>query len=426
MIKNIKRAITLTKTQTAKDTYILFGGKVFTAFLGFLFTLIIARSLSVEEFGIFSAVINLSVIIASLTDLGLSSGLINFVSAFLSKGDRENAGKYIKASFTIRYSLILALAILLIIFAPFVSKTMLATTNKTASYWVAVNAIALISWIFFPYILQAQKKFSKSVIVEISAYFSKTLLTYVLYLLGALNLYWAFALHVPIHLIGLVVGIVFVGTSFIKAKPTKKTYGNLMKFSGWIGVNRIISAISGRLDVQMLAALSGATITGLYSIPSKLASFIIVLASSYSSVLAPRFARFNDKQKEKTYLIKATLGVLPFILGIILWIMIAKPFILLLFGEKYIDSVPVFRMLAIALIPYLLTSPSVTAIIYAMKKTVYIGVFSFFQVAAIFLLNLFLIPKYGALGPTITFLIVYTILAIYTWAVVIKYYFSKK
>jgi O-antigen/teichoic acid export membrane protein len=291
---------------------------------------------------------------------------------------------------------------------------------------VAINAVALISWIFFPYILQAQKKFKKSVVVELSAYLSKTTLTYVLYLLGALNLYWAFALHVPIHLIGFFVGLFFVGSSFFKAKPTKTTYKNLMKFSGWIGVNRVISAISGRLDIQMLAALAGAAVTGLYSIPSKLASFIVVLAASYSSVLAPRFARFNDKEKEKTYLKKATLGVLPFIGGVIVWIIIAKPFILLLFGEKYLNSVPVFRMLATALIPYLLTAPSVTAIIYAMKKTVYIGAFSFFQIASIFILNFLLIPKYGALGPTITFAVVYTVLAIYTWTIVIRYYWIKK
>ena len=107
-------------------------------------------------------------------------------------------------------------------------------------------------------------------------------------------------------------------------------------------------------------------------------------------------------------------------------IIIAKPFILTLFGEKYIESVPVFQALAAAQIPFLFTVPSVSAIIYSMKKTVFIGAFSFFQVAAIFLLNLIFIPRFGVFGPTITLGVTNMILAIYTWVIVIKHYQVKK
>ena len=74
------------------------------------------------------------------------------------------------------------------------------------------------------------------------------------------------------------------------------------------------------------------------------------------------------------------------------------------------------------MIPFLITAPSVSAIIYAMKKPVYIGTFSFFQIAAIFLINFSLIPHIGAFAPTVAFGVVHTILAIYTWTIVIRYY----
>jgi O-antigen/teichoic acid export membrane protein len=146
------------------------------------------------------------------------------------------------------------------------------------------------------------------------------------------------------------------------------------------------------------------------------------LAASFSGVLAPRMAGFGDRFREKSYIIKSTLALLPITAGIIVWIIFAKPFILFLFGAKYLQSVPVFQALAAAQIPFLFTVPSVTAIIYSMKKTVFIGAFSFFQIAAIFLLNFIFIPKYGPIGPTITFGITNTILAIYTWVIVIKHY----
>jgi O-antigen/teichoic acid export membrane protein len=176
----------------------------------------------------------------------------------------------------------------------------------------------------------------------------------------------------------------------------------------------------------MLASMAGAVATGLYSIPSRLASFVIVLSGSYSSVLAPRMAGFGDKVKEKSYLIKSTLALLPIAAGVIIWIIFARPFILLLFGTKYLQSVPVFQALAAAQIPFLFTAPSVTAIIYSMKKTIYIGAYSFFQIVAIFALNFIFIPKYGTFGPTITFGITNTLLAAYTWFIVIRHYWFEK
>jgi O-antigen/teichoic acid export membrane protein len=246
------------------------------------------------------------------------------------------------------------------------------------------------------------------------------------YAFGALTMskaFWAFGAGFVVEVI---LVLIYLKADFLRAKPEKDEYKNLLKFSGWIGINRIISSVSGRLDVTMLAALAGAFATGLYSIPSRLASFIVVLTASFSSVLAPRLASFGDKEIEKKYIFKSLLALFPITVGIIFWIIIAKPFILILFGDKYLESVPVFQALAAAQIPFLFTVPSVTAIIYSMKKTVYIGAFSFFQIAAIFVLNFILIPRYGPIGPTITFGITNTILAVYTWFIVIRHYWIKK
>ena len=95
--------------------------------------------------------------------------------------------------------------------------------------------------------------------------------------------------------------LIYLKTDFLRARPKKDEYKNLLKFSGWIAINRVISSVSGRLDIQMLAVMAGAFATGLYSIPSRLASFIVVLAGSFSSVLAPRLAGFGNKEVEKIY-----------------------------------------------------------------------------------------------------------------------------
>lgn len=423
----VERVKSLVFSATAKDTYILFGGNLLSAFLGFLFTMILARALSVANFGIFSATLNLVIILYSLADIGISTGSVNFVSEHLGKGESKKADEYIKAAFIIRLFIVLAISLAVALFAPFISSSLLATRDPKIAIWAAVIPLFLFPDLFFPYILQAKKKFLESTVITNAFYLMRLLFAFVFFLIGSLTIstaFWAFGAG---FLVEAILILIFVKTGFMKSKPQKNEYVNLLKFSGWIGVNRIISSVSGKLDIQMLAAMAGALATGLYSIPARLAAFIVVLSASFSSVLAPRMAGFGNKEDEKSYLIKSTIALLPIAAGIILWIIIAKPFMLLLFGTKYIEAVPVFQALAVAQIPFLFTVPAVTAIIYAMKKTVYIGAFSFFQIAAIFFLNLVLIPKYGPFGPTITFGVTNLILAVYVWIIAIRYYwFDRK
>lgn len=425
----MKRYIDLARhfafSATAKDTYTLFIGNLLSAFLGFVYTLVIARALSIPEFGVFSAAVNLIVILTSVTDLGISTGAVNFVSIHFGSNKTESE-KYIKASSYLRFFITLAVALVVFIFAAYVSRAFLATNDPMVAVWSGLITLSLALPMIFPQILQAQKRFLDSMIADNLLYLSRLVFLFAFIYVGGITMGNSFLAYFLGGLVGSLAGLYFVKPSFLKSAPDKVIYKSLIKFSGWIAVNRVVSSFSGRLDILMLAIMSGATQTGIYGIPARLAGFIIVLTSSFSQVLAPRMASFQDKEAERKYLVKATLATLPIVAGFILWIIIARPFIILLFGQKYIDSVFVFQILIASMIPFFLTAPSVTAIVYAMKKTVYIGAFSFFQLAAIFVLNLFFIPKYGPVGPTITFGITNTILAIYTWYIVIKHYWYSK
>ena len=422
MRKIIKGIFGLTKTETAKDTAILFSGNGLTAFLGFLFTIVIARVLSVSDFGIFSAVSNLIIILTSLSDLGLSSGIVSFASTFFNKNEDQKAYEYAKAAFNIKLIVSVTLSLGITIFAGYVSKNWLANDNKETAYWVALISLLFIGGTFLPFILQAKKLFLKSVLIDVSVSLFKAIIPFIFFSLGILTLRTTLLAYGLSVFISLIVGLFFTGTKFLSAKPSKSVYRDLANFSGWLGVNRIISSISGKLDIQMLAAMAGSVVTGIYSIPSRLASLVIVLSSSFTNVLAPRFSSFNNKADEKKYLIKSTLVTFGIIILMVIWIIIAEPFITILFGQKYLSAVPIFQALCAGLIPFMSAVPPVTAIIYAMKKTIFIGMFSFFQIAAIFILNFILIPKYGPFGPTITFGIVNSALAIYSWIIVINYY----
>ncbi len=420
------KAKNLVLSSTAKDTYILFGGNVLSAFLGFVYTLLVARSLSVSDFGIFSAAVNLVIILTSLTDLGISTGVTSFIAEHESKNEKISVLKYIKTGTIIRLGVTFLVVLPVLLYPKFVADKLLAGGAASVSIWTALVTLSLAIPMLFPFILQAKKQFVRSIMADNALFFSRLIFALIFMYLFTLTTNSSMLSYVLGGFVGTVCCFVFIKPSFFKVKIEPEIYTKLLKFSGWLGVNRIISSISGRLDIQMLAILAGASATGLYSIPSRLAGFVVVLTSSFSGVLAPRFAGFQNKDLERKYLVKATLALIPIIAGLILWIIIARPFILILFGEKYLEAVPIFQALTASMIPFVLTAPSVTAIIYSMKKTVFIGAYSFFQLAAIFLLNLVFIPKYGPIGPTLTFGITNTILALYTWFIVINHYWIKK
>jgi len=247
---------------TAKDTFILFTGNVGSAFWSFLFTLFVARSLSIYDFGIFSAALNLVMILASIADIGISTGSVNFVSAHTARGEHEKADQYIKAAFVTRLLIVLAVSAVIIIFAPFISKTFLATRDPKIAIWSAIIPIFLFPDLFFPFILQAKKKFLHSTLIDNAFYFVRLLFAFAFYAVGALTMtkaFWAFGAG---FVVSLLLILYFMKTGFLRAKPRKEEYKKLLKFSGWIGVNRIISSISGRLDIQMLAVMAGAFTRG--------------------------------------------------------------------------------------------------------------------------------------------------------------------
>jgi len=421
--KYINKARSLAFSGTARDTYLLFFNGTVTAFLGFVFTWFVARALSVSDFGVFSAISNLVFIIAPVTDFGISSAIIKFVASLEAEGKGMKAKEYVKAGFLFKFAFLALVSILLIIFAPFVSRRLLATDNSVFSYWVIFVSLGLFLSSYISPVLQAYKRFVGSVTIDISYSLTRVVLIF-LFGLSGLTLFkslgaFAFAGVVPLIIIAFIYGY-----GFLKTRPTAKIYKELLGFSGWLGVNRVLSSVSGRADVQMLAALSGAIVTGYYSIASRLALFIVVLASSFGAVISPRLAAFNNKEKEKVFILKSTLALVAVSFGIILWIIIARPFITVLFGVKYLESVNVFKALALSMIPFLFTAPSVSAIIYSIKKPKYIGMFSIFQTVLIIALNYFLIPKFGAFGPTITFGVVNTLLLIYSWVIVYRYYWG--
>jgi O-antigen/teichoic acid export membrane protein len=119
---------------------------------------------------------------------------------------------------------------LVVIFAPLVSSKLLATHDPIIAIWVAVIPIFWFPDMFFPFILQAKRKFLHSVIYDNSFYIARLLFVFIFYVTGALTMpfaFWAFGAGFAVNII---FTFIYVKKDFIHASPGKTEYKNLLKF----------------------------------------------------------------------------------------------------------------------------------------------------------------------------------------------------
>jgi O-antigen/teichoic acid export membrane protein len=166
-----------------------------------------------------------------------------------------------------------------------------------------------------------------------------------------------------------------------------------------MGVNRIAGASSSRIDSILLLQFSSAFNAGIVGAARQLANAVLILLSSFATVIAPRFSSYQGINLKK-YFKKTILFSILLSLGVCLGIFLVEP-ITLLFGPKYSQTAGVLSYLLVGLIPFALSAPAVNALIYSFKKPMVIGILSVIQFPLIFLGNWYLIPILGIYAPVL-------------------------
>ena len=83
-------------------------------------------------------------------------------------------------------------------------------------------------------------------------------------------------------------------------------------------------------------------------------------------------------------------------------VVLADPLVRLIFGEEYLAAIPVFRAMTLAMIPFLLSVITSQPLIYSFNQPKFFSRVTIIQVVTIISLDLIFIPRYQALGPTIS------------------------
>lgn len=391
-------------SRTAKDSAIALGGSGISSALGFLFIFLIARRIGPAQFGIYSTLIGYTTFLASILDLGVSQSLVRFVNEAKNEKDRKS---WISTSL---FTVILTTLSLGLI-ATFIYRGFLRNLwDHTGSYssLVFLITVTVAINIFFLNLLQALQKFWRRSVLDVSFSLVRLGIIVAVFLFGTVTLEWSLFSVVFAYVTALVVAGLLTRGSFSVSLIDKRKVSQVLAFSQWLAGASIFSNLYGRLDILMLAWLSNAYTTGVYSAAARFTMIFPLIVSSLSAVVAPRFASFRSAIDLKSYFRK-TIGISVLLsLGMMLLFFLARPLILLAFSERYSEAIPVFRFLVLGNIPFVLSIPAGNAIVYFFKRPQYVTVITFLQVIGLFTLNMFLIPIREAFGPAYSLLLINT------------------
>lgn len=140
-MKSIKNE-NLSKVAIKVSMYNLFSLFV-SKFGGLIFTIIIARMLLPELFGVYSLVLSIATIVSTLTDWGMDSAFSRYLSESIGKGDKKLSRSYNRYFLKIKLSLILFSVILLLVISKYLSYSVYK--NSLLFYPLLFSCLFIIS-----------------------------------------------------------------------------------------------------------------------------------------------------------------------------------------------------------------------------------------------------------------------------------------
>ena len=364
---------------------------------GFIWTVLMARYLGVEKYGLFGFATSLTGILAITVDLGISTHIVRHIAT-----DYDSAPHYLgnaiplKSIFAIG-TIILTLIVLILM--------------KSDELTIIVTLLFTIEMIIRSFIGLFNGTFQA---FEEGKYqgIANTTLHLILLIFILISIFANFGIiGIAISYIlanALVLGYMYYA---LKKNVTKPKYDldiefckKITRYSLPFAVTSLLYIIYYSIDVVMLQNMVGSYATGIYNATYKLISVLTLFYSVYTAVIFPVMSRFF-KDDESMLLISFEKSI-KYLMMVIIPIAIATMFysldiIQLIYGNKYDLASSVLSIL-IWTVCLLFVSGACNTLLNASHKEV--AVTKIYTIAAIFnvILNLFMIPYLSYDGAAIT------------------------
>lgn len=396
------------RSKTLKDSSLILSGNLISQILSMFIIVIVSRSLSVANYGLYSILNSISSFVTDLADMGMNSGITKFVAEYRARGEIEKENQLICYALKRKVINLAIVFIVLIIGARPIAAYLLHDEDLFFCIYIVIVTCAFSLFITaLRSVLQGRLQFKKyfiSVTVWSVVWCGSILFIETIDKLTFFSSILASAISGIVNLL-LCIYLVDLNINQLKIfrnidECTRRSFNN---FGYWMLLWALFSVLQSKLDVFMLATFTSSEEVSYYDIATKVIKPILMIVSSYAQVLNPQFAsipraRLRKKMNEIIRII------LLFSIGIIGCIFLVGPVIHIVFGHKYDMSIFPARLLFIAIIFYIWTVPF-NSVLYALNKVYIFTLAAFGGLIVTAIGDYLLLKNYGAIGAAVTYIV---------------------
>lgn len=324
-----------------KGAFILFSGKMIERSLGLISTLILARVLVPEDFGLIA--------------------IANLVIGFVSRSIESGGGQYliqkdvledtdIDTSWTIGMILKLFIFIVLLLLTPFVADYY--GDNRLTLVVPILASMIIISAFANPYTAILQRNQEYAVIFKINLIKKSSSVVITVTTALVFQSYWALIIgHLISNAVGTLCSYLFIAyRPWFSLQSAKQQWG----FSKWMLAKGMLGYTRAQLDTFMVSSFYSPSFLGGFHISKYIAS--MPGSEGLSPALQPLLATFSRSNKDKDAIRHQVSLVIIIVLALSVPLscylfVFSEPFVLLLLGEKWREFASIFGILSFLTIP---------------------------------------------------------------------------
>ncbi len=308
--------------------------------LSFISTIVLARLLTPADYGYIGMLAIFLAIASTLIDGGLGSALI--------QKKRPTHEDY-STIFYWNLGLSLVLYLLLFVFAPFIARfyslPFLCRLLRVEGLVLIIDAVRIVQTSQ----LRKQLRFKKIATVDLSVAAISLVVTVFLAWKG----FGFWALVIQQLLVSFLTTSVYwlTGHWLPLLEFSKKSFKELFSFGGFILLSNLVNTLCNNIQGLLIGKFYSPATMGYYSKAQSTESFASNFVSNVTDQVSyPVLAEAQNDLYRIRHMIKKFLGILAFFTFpvMIMLIILAKPVFLLLYSERWLDSVPYFQVLCCA------------------------------------------------------------------------------
>ena len=307
--------------------------------LQFVINLVLARLLVPEDFGLVGMILIIVAVSGILADGGFGSALIQKLNP--KEEDFSTA-------FSVNITTALLLYAIIYLFAPsiaeFLEAPILKDFLRVLGLVIVINAMGLVSKV----LLRRALAFKQIAISNLCAYVLAATVAIVMSIRG----YGAWSL-IAIHIVNAVFANLFICLSarwIPRVKPSFSSLKQMFAYGEFMLASDILDNICFNIQNTIVGKYFSPYAAGQYAQAKKMSEVAyITLPSAINQVLFSVFSSLQCNIEELREKLRLNMKMTAFIIFPVLTILIiiAKPLILLLFGDNWLDSALYFQVLCV-------------------------------------------------------------------------------